>query len=369
MAPRASRSPKTDPTRPPEEPPSLPEASSGPESAQPASRAPRHGRPRSPAPEPGPQTCAKDAKDGGGAEGTQDCGCESGFSSSTNVCRERRDQRGAAQRCYPDVEELQCSICYELLLDPVVGSCGHDFCRHCFEEWKKRSRKRNCPICRKRLPSDLGVCGRLKDMIEKLFPNQSSIRRQQVESWQKEAQELGGGARDADLEALMAQISHLLEDANSGAEMDGSEDIRNSGDPAGALSNDDSASRPAGPSDAPPRPSTSAPDAAAPGWTRHVRPRSSLLANVAFTMGSYHRRRRRFRASSSQSSGAITSSGGGSASAGASGPESRQSRGGVSHSIDGGGAPASQAAGSSQQSVRRPLPVVDEQDSQGEQTS
>lgn len=60
-------------------------------------------------------------------------------------------------------------------------------------------------------------------MIEKLFPEQSSERRRQVENWQKEEQELGGGARDADLEALMAQISHLLEDANSGAEMDENE--------------------------------------------------------------------------------------------------------------------------------------------------
>ncbi|GIL50818.1 hypothetical protein Vafri_6936 [Volvox africanus] len=87
-----------------------------------------------------------------------------------------------------NASEFQCSICYELLLNPVVGSCGHDFCKHCIEEWKVSRQLVGqavlCPICRAvLLPSadqSFGVCIRLRETIEKLFPEQVAIRRQQA---------------------------------------------------------------------------------------------------------------------------------------------------------------------------------------------
>lgn len=212
----------------------------------------------------------------------------------------------------------------------------------------------------------------MKDMIEKLFPDQSLERRQQVENWQKEAQELGDGARDADLEALMAQISHLLEDANSGAEMNEDGELHQQGSTAGT---DHRALRPTMATEDQPQPSTSLQDGNR-NWTRLVRPRSSLLVNVTFTMGAFRRRRRRFRPSSSQGSGVMTNtttSGiSGAASAAASGGVSwntQQSYGGVSNSLDEPQGLGSQASGAgtlacSQQSPRRGLSMVDEQERQ-----
>eukprot|EP00198_Chlamydomonas_reinhardtii_P000762 XP_001690097.1 predicted protein [Chlamydomonas reinhardtii] len=46
---------------------------------------------------------------------------------------------GSSARPQWNASEFQCSICYELLLDPVVGSCGHDFCQGCIEEWKAQA--------------------------------------------------------------------------------------------------------------------------------------------------------------------------------------------------------------------------------------
>lgn len=80
----------------------------------------------------------------------------------------------------------------ELLLDPVVGNCGHDFCKMCIDGWKSSQQEYGkpvqCPICRAVLllcPSQtIGVCHRLKATIELLFPQESATRRQMVQRFQ-----------------------------------------------------------------------------------------------------------------------------------------------------------------------------------------
>lgn len=50
----------------------------------------------------------------------------------------------------------------DLLVDPVVGKCGHDFCKACLDDWRHKQhtgiragqgRQTTCPVCRK----DVGV--------------------------------------------------------------------------------------------------------------------------------------------------------------------------------------------------------------------
>ncbi|XP_072406298.1 zinc-binding protein A33-like isoform X1 [Chiloscyllium punctatum] len=49
-------------------------------------------------------------------------------------------------------EELKCSICLELLDEPVVLECGHDFCRSCItRSWAEQQQQQSewgCPQCR-----------------------------------------------------------------------------------------------------------------------------------------------------------------------------------------------------------------------------
>lgn len=65
------------------------------------------------------------------------------------------------------LEAFDCAVCANLLLDPVVGPCGHDFCKECLESWRQaacsRGRRGNssCPICRKPLPNELGTSAKV----------------------------------------------------------------------------------------------------------------------------------------------------------------------------------------------------------------
>ncbi|KAL4422497.1 hypothetical protein ABPG75_008694 [Micractinium tetrahymenae] len=78
-------------------------------------------------------------------------------------------------------DDFSCPICLNLLVDPVVGSCGHDFCELCFRRWAVDQRKRSCPSCRKPLAGELpGVCLRLARTVEALFPQRSKERQAEV---------------------------------------------------------------------------------------------------------------------------------------------------------------------------------------------
>ncbi|CAG0902594.1 unnamed protein product [Cyprideis torosa] len=66
-----------------------------------------------------------------------------GVDATTNDIHERPQYRLVS----PPPEEFTCSICTELLFDPVeISICDHLFCRKCVTDWLKRSR--TCPECR-----------------------------------------------------------------------------------------------------------------------------------------------------------------------------------------------------------------------------
>ncbi|XP_071401572.1 E3 ubiquitin-protein ligase TRIM39-like [Centroberyx affinis] len=45
-------------------------------------------------------------------------------------------------------ENLSCPVCHDVFKDPVVLSCSHSFCKACLQEWWRRKRVRQCPVCK-----------------------------------------------------------------------------------------------------------------------------------------------------------------------------------------------------------------------------
>jgi hypothetical protein len=83
-----------------------------------------------------------------------------------------------------DAHKFECSICFSLLLEPVVSACGHDFCKTCLHAWVASlcGRAVVCPLCRATLPdiNSLRVCIRLQYTIEALFPEQLEARKKEA---------------------------------------------------------------------------------------------------------------------------------------------------------------------------------------------
>ena len=76
-------------------------------------------------------------------------------------------------------DELDCQVCYSLILDPCTMACGHTFCRTCVARVLDHSTL--CPICRRKLPISVFAQSeqknaRLDSLIEAFFPAEYASR-------------------------------------------------------------------------------------------------------------------------------------------------------------------------------------------------
>ncbi|KAJ5870430.1 hypothetical protein N7455_005371 [Penicillium solitum] len=77
--------------------------------------------------------------------------------------------------------ELDCQVCYALVLDPMTTPCGHTFCRKCVARVLDHTDL--CPICRRKIgmTSDLQsepINQTVARLIDYFFPDQISVRRE-----------------------------------------------------------------------------------------------------------------------------------------------------------------------------------------------
>ncbi|KAL2800291.1 PUA-like domain-containing protein [Aspergillus keveii] len=76
--------------------------------------------------------------------------------------------------------ELDCQVCYSLILDPLTTPCGHTFCRSCVT--MALSHSNLCPFCRRKLNMTTSVQSerinkRLSDLIQLFLPDAVASRR------------------------------------------------------------------------------------------------------------------------------------------------------------------------------------------------
>ncbi|PRP83620.1 LON peptidase N-terminal domain and ring finger 3 [Planoprotostelium fungivorum] len=87
-----------------------------------------------------------------------------------------------------DSDDLQCTLCHELLYDPVTPRCGHTFCRLCLS----RSLDHNdaCPVCRTPLPASLNRQNGDKTVCLLLEENYAVKYGERAEATRRELEEL-----------------------------------------------------------------------------------------------------------------------------------------------------------------------------------
>ncbi|XP_060943019.1 E3 ubiquitin-protein ligase TRIM35-like [Limanda limanda] len=64
-------------------------------------------------------------------------------------------------------EDLCCSVCHDVFIDPVILSCSHSFCKDCVKSWWKDKEVKECPLCKRRSSKDEPPCNlALKNLCE-----------------------------------------------------------------------------------------------------------------------------------------------------------------------------------------------------------
>ncbi|KAL4944628.1 hypothetical protein BDV06DRAFT_82295 [Aspergillus oleicola] len=81
--------------------------------------------------------------------------------------------------------ELDCQVCYSLIIEPLTTPCGHTFCRGCVAMALAHSNL--CPVCRRKLNMSSSVLSerinrKLSDLIETILPDEVATRQADLSS-------------------------------------------------------------------------------------------------------------------------------------------------------------------------------------------
>mmetsp|Transcript_12877 Transcript_12877/g.24489 ORF Transcript_12877/g.24489 Transcript_12877/m.24489 type:complete len:226 (-) Transcript_12877:257-934(-) len=116
----------------------------------------------------------------------------------------------------PD-RSLCCTICHEVLLDPVCMPCGHVYDAGCMRRLLTTCPKaaQRCPTCRASLPVYLpAVCTVLRDLVEATHPDQLAERRESAKAAKVEAGEGDSFFQtDTEVNTLRERASRELHEA------------------------------------------------------------------------------------------------------------------------------------------------------------
>lgn len=115
-------------------------------------------------------------------EGQFDC-------SASEVVYDRKVQDTSTDQILRSLQEsvrgeLDCQVCYTLIVDPLTTSCGHTICRKCMAMLVNNSDL--CPVCRRKLnmPSRIQeepINRQIAGLMETLIPNQVAAARRAID--------------------------------------------------------------------------------------------------------------------------------------------------------------------------------------------
>ncbi|CAG5123380.1 unnamed protein product, partial [Candidula unifasciata] len=78
-------------------------------------------------------------------------------------------------------EDFACSVCFLLAVQPTSLQCGHTFCRPCLAKWYLASGKKQCPLCSQAYHGHPKINIHIKNMMEKLCPEQLTEREKDID--------------------------------------------------------------------------------------------------------------------------------------------------------------------------------------------
>ncbi|KAF7712431.1 Uncharacterized protein PECH_003245 [Penicillium ucsense] len=100
--------------------------------------------------------------------------------------------------------EVDCQVCYSLILDPLTTPCGHTFCRKCVARILDHTDL--CPVCRRKVGTPAAVRSEpinrtIAQIIDYFFPDHVASRRQ------ADAEDESGGDHEKDLPLFVCTLS------------------------------------------------------------------------------------------------------------------------------------------------------------------
>ncbi|RUS89712.1 hypothetical protein EGW08_002530 [Elysia chlorotica] len=113
-------------------------------------------------------------------------------------------------------DDLACSVCLMLAVQPTTLVCGHTSCRMCLAQWYFTSKTKTCPMCRQPYQGLPRVNIQIRKMTRKLYPEKARQREEELEGdeeakravakYDKELSEEGSSSGDTDMASFCAGI-------------------------------------------------------------------------------------------------------------------------------------------------------------------
>lgn len=95
-------------------------------------------------------------------------------------------------------KHFECSICMQLLCQPVTITCGHTFCKWCLQLNSERSSQ--CAVCRRQIEGSQLVNTSLDNFLRECYPQEQARRQREheEEEEQRRAAKAKGSKASAD---------------------------------------------------------------------------------------------------------------------------------------------------------------------------